>query len=275
MRVQAAVSPAGGQVAALGVAVSVLGVVGADHAGPAFLVRLGQQHPVIGQPDHHVICAIVRNANRAVGVLGLAGRHVQGGANLLKGEITLGVELAQLGSKVVAARLHVDRARNAEVTHRIASAGVGVASIGNRSDGRAELGLGGLLTEHVTPLERTGAGFDLPRRLKRRHFRGFVKVTHVVQHHHQHILASGGAGARMAVLEAVNDKAGGVAVDGPLGLDLGRRQHGGPSGLDGPIGVILHLTFSELGLLPYQQKSFTLWGKSVKILYEIFHGFLL
>jgi hypothetical protein len=79
----------------------------------------------------------------------------------------------------------------------------------------------------------------------------------------------------VAILEAVDDKAGGVAVDGPLGLDLGRGQHGGPSSLDSPVGVELHLALFKLGLLPYQQKSFALWGKSGKMLYEIFHGFLL
>jgi hypothetical protein len=30
-----------------------------------------------------------------------------------------------------------------------------------------------------------------------------------------------------------------------------------------------------LGLLAYQQKSFTLWGESGKMINEIFHGFLL
>ena len=243
MRVQAAVGAAGGQVAALGVAVGVLGAVGADDTGPAFLVGLGQQQAVVRKPHHHVVGAVVGDTNRAVGILGFARHHVQGGADLFKGEVTLGLELAQLGSKVVAAGLQVNRARNAEIAHRVDRAFVGVARLGNGGDRRAELGLSGLLAEHVAPLERAGAGLDLPRRLKRRDVGGLLRVTHVVQHHHQHVLARSSTGAGVAILEAVDDEARGVAVDGPLGLDLGRGQHGWPSGLDGAVGVKLHLAF--------------------------------
>jgi hypothetical protein len=79
----------------------------------------------------------------------------------------------------------------------------------------------------------------------------------------------------MAVSEAVNDKAGRVAVDGPVGLDLGRGQHGGPGGFDRPVGVVLILAVLKLRFLTHQQKSFAFGGESGKMLYEIIHGFSL
>jgi hypothetical protein len=65
----------------------------------------------------------------------------------------------------------------------------------------------------------------------------------------------------MAILETVNDKAGGIAVDGPVGLDFGVWQLGGPCGLVGPIGVERLLAFFKLWFLTHNEKSFALWGK--------------
>ena len=187
-----------------------------------------------------------------MGVLGLTGRHVQGGANLLEGEVPFGVKFGQDGGEVVAAGLEVDGAGQAKVTHRVARARVGVTRVSDGADGRAKFGLGGLFAKDVTPLERAGGRFDLPRWLKRRDVGGFVGVAHIIQHHHQHVLAVGRARADVAVLEAVDDEAGRVAVDGPVVLDLGRGQHGGPGGLDRSIGVVLHFPLTQAGLLAHQ-----------------------
>ena len=65
MRVQAAVRPPTGQVAALGVAVSMAGGVGALYAHPALGVRAGQNHTLLGQPRGHIVSAIVRQAHGA------------------------------------------------------------------------------------------------------------------------------------------------------------------------------------------------------------------
>ena len=202
----------------------------------------------------------------------VTGHDVKGVAYLGQGEVTLGVELHQHRRKVVAARLQVDRAREAKVTHRVDRAGVSVARVGDGLNCGGELALRGLLVKHVAPLKRTGGRFHLPRRFDRWHL---GLGAHVVQHHHQHILAVGGTGADMAVSEAVNDERRGIAVDGPVGLNLGRGQHGGPCGLDRPIGVVLILAVFKLRLLTHQQKSLAIRCKSVKIFCEICHGFLL
>ena len=73
----------------------------------------------------------------------------------------------------------------------------------------------------------------------------------------------------MAILEAINDERSRVAVDGPLGLDLGGGQHGGPCGLDGPIGVVLQL-FSDW-FLAHQQKSFAVRCQGRQKIYKIRH----
>ena len=101
---QAAVGAAGGQVAALGVAIGMLGAVGADDTGPTLLVGARQQQAVVGQPHHHVVCAVVADADWPMAVFGFARRYVEGGANLLKGEVTLGMKLHKRRRKFIAAR---------------------------------------------------------------------------------------------------------------------------------------------------------------------------
>ena len=212
------------------------------------MIRAGQQQAVVGQPDHHVIGAVVGDADRAVHGRHVTRHDVKGFAYLGQGEVTFGMELNQHGREVVAAGFQVNRAREAKVTHRVNRAGVGVTRIGDGLDGRGVLALGRLFVEHVAPLKRTGGRFHFPGRFDRRHF---GLGAHVVQHHHQHVFAVGSAGADVAIGESVNDKAGRVAVDGPVGLDLGRGQHGRPSGLDGPIGVVLILALFQLRFLPH------------------------
>ena len=62
----------------------------------------------------------------------------------------------------------------------------------------------------------------------------------------------------MAVLEAVDDEAGGVAVDRPIRLDAGGGQHGRPCAFDRAVRVELHLPVFELGLLAHDQRCLTL-----------------
>jgi len=178
VRVQAAVRTIGGHVAALGVAVGVLGAVRADHASPAFLVRAGQQQTVIRKPHHHVVCAVVRNADRAEDVARVGGwRDLKGGAYLGQSKVALWMELDQHRRKPLTPRFKVDRAGQTEVAYRVDRAGVGVASVSNGFDGGGVLALGGLFVEHITPLERTRRRLDLPRRLERGQF-GFC--AHVI-----------------------------------------------------------------------------------------------
>jgi len=73
----------------------------------------------------------------------------------------------------------------------------------------------------------------------------------------------------VAVSEAIQDETGGIAINSPVGLDLSRGQHGGPSGLDGPIGVILQL--AACWFLAHQQKSLALGGQRSQKLYKIAH----
>ena len=62
----------------------------------------------------------------------------------------------------------------------------------------------------------------------------------------------------MAILEAVNDKAGSVAVDRPVGLDLGRGQHSRPCAFDRAICMELHRAIFEHGFLTHDQRRLTL-----------------
>ena len=63
MAVQATERAVGGHVAALGVAVAVLGVVGADDACPALRVGAGEHHALVRQPRQHVVGAVVGQAD--------------------------------------------------------------------------------------------------------------------------------------------------------------------------------------------------------------------
>ena len=105
--VVAAKRPGGGQVAALGVAIAVAVGVGADDTRPALTVGQRQELAVLGQPDQHVIGANVGQADRAqaAGRLHGGGDDTERSAELLKGEVALGVELSQDRREVVAARL--------------------------------------------------------------------------------------------------------------------------------------------------------------------------
>ena len=83
-----------GHIAALWVAVGMLRAVGADDTGPALGVGATEQQTLAGQPDQHIVSAIVGEPNRAGATrLGRAGRHVQGGADIGQYELAVGVEL--------------------------------------------------------------------------------------------------------------------------------------------------------------------------------------
>ena len=65
MRMQATVGAVGRHVSAFGIAVGVLCAIGADDTCPTFAVGSGQQQTLLGQPCHHVVSAVVRQADRA------------------------------------------------------------------------------------------------------------------------------------------------------------------------------------------------------------------
>ena len=109
MAVHAAVGPVKGHIAALWVAVGMLGTVGADDTGPALGVSAREQQTLLRQPSQHVIVAIVSEPNRAGATrLGRAGRHVQGGADVGQHELAVGVELSQNRTPFGLVRLEVD-----------------------------------------------------------------------------------------------------------------------------------------------------------------------
>ena len=162
------------------------------------------------------------------------------------------MELDKLRGEVIAARFQVDRTRQSEVTHGVAGARVGVASVGDGANGGGELALARLLAKGVAPLERAGGCLHDP---SRRQGRGFAFGADVVQHHHQDVITVGGTRADM-VNHSVNNKAGGVAVPGLAGFDFVVGQEGGPGGFDGAVGVVLQRRPN--GFLTDKQKSFAL-----------------
>ena len=92
--VHTAERPVQGHIAALGVAVGMLGAIRADDPRPALGVRARQQQTLTGQPDQHVVSAIVGHPYWAgAGGLSRAGRHIKGGADVGQQELALGVEL--------------------------------------------------------------------------------------------------------------------------------------------------------------------------------------
>ena len=154
MRVQAAIGPVGGHIAAFWVAVCVLGAIGADDARPTLAIGLGQKQTLAGEPRHDVIGAIIRQTDGAQGErIGFDRRHVQGGADVGQAVLALWVKLHQARGEVVAAGFQIHATRQAEITNRVAGAGVGVTRLGDGLDGRAELGLGRLVAEGVAPLK--------------------------------------------------------------------------------------------------------------------------
>ena len=84
MRMQAAKRTIGGHVTALGVAVAVLCIVGADDASPALQVGAAEHHALIAQPCQHVVSAVVRQADGREGqAVSLGGHDAQGRADFI------------------------------------------------------------------------------------------------------------------------------------------------------------------------------------------------
>ena len=210
-------------VAAFDVAVAVFGMVRADNAAPAFVVRLGQDHVVVGQPLQDAVAACVTDVDALiVGGAGFGWRDVQRLADTFQRVLSVWMELDQLGFEIVAALLQVDAAGDTAVAHRIGRAGVGIARLGYGGDSGGKVVFGRLLIEDVAPLERAFARLHDPRRLQ---WRGLRLRADVVQHHEQDVLAVVALGAGLAVLEAVNDERAGVDVPCLPFLDLGRPRH--------------------------------------------------
>ena len=264
--VVAAVRTHGGVIAALRSAVGMLGMVGADDAGPALTVRAAQDQAIVGQPGHHVVVTVVGQFDRPVGGARLARHHAQGVADLRQGELPLRVELDQARDEALTAGLQVYAARQPEVTHRVDRASVGVAGVGDGRDGRAEVGLGRLhLGEGVAPLEVAGACLHDPSRGQGRRL---ALRADVVEHQHQDVFAVGGRGAR-ALAHAVNDEAGGIAVPRLAFTPSRRGQKRRPGAFGQPIGVR-----PGLRLLPDNQKSLAL-RRQTRYILQKFHRVLL
>ena len=182
VRVQAAERPPAGQIAALGVAVGVLVGLRAHHAHPALAVGRRQRQPALRQPGGHIVGAVVGEANRAgASGLGGAGHHAHRRADLAQRELAVALPVDQARHEPVAPRLEIDRPGQAEVSHRVARAGVSEPCGRDGADCCGELGLAGLLAESVAPLIVAGGRLHDPRR---RQGRLSALGADVVQHHH-------------------------------------------------------------------------------------------
>ena len=130
--------------------------------------------------------------------------------------------------KAAAPALHVDAAGDTTVADGVSRAWISVASVCNSFDSRAEVAFVWLFVERIAPLKRTFAGFQYPRRRKRRRLR---LCAYVVQHHEQDKLYVARLGSGLAVYKAVNDKR--ACVDIPslaffyAGLFWQERREGG------------------------------------------------
>jgi hypothetical protein len=89
------------------------------------------------------------------GGVGGVGGDAQRGADLLDGEVALGVELGQDGGEAVAAGFDVDRAGDTPVPHRVDGTLVGVAGLGEGPLGGVGHGHRHLLAQHPRPLKIT------------------------------------------------------------------------------------------------------------------------
>jgi len=148
---------------------------------------------LVREPRQHVVGAVVADADGAELVSrGDVVGDVHGLADLGQGVGAGGGELDQLRGEVVLAGLQIDRAWQAEVADSVDGASVGVARSGDGLDGGGELAFGGLVVDvkGVAPLIVAGAGFHLPGGRQRAGV-GYLVRAHVVQHHHQHVVAVG------------------------------------------------------------------------------------
>ena len=188
--------------------------------------------------------------------VGFGRRHAQRRTNVVQRVFALGVEIDQPRFEVVPALLQIDAARNAAVAHRVGSAGVGIARIGNSLDRSGKRVLGRLFAERETPLERPLRRFHDPRRVNRRHLR---LGAHVVQHHEQDVFSVVTLGAWLAVLKAVHDKRAGVDIPCFAVLDAGLvRQERREGCLRHAVAVIDNLAVHQRGRLAQQQGCFAI-----------------
>ena len=194
------------------IAVAVFCRVRADDAKPSLGVAVLNYFASVVHPLQHVVLTVIVERQLAAGACVRVVRgNAKSVADFLQGEHPLRRMLCKIRREVIAPLFQIDRTRQTEVTHRIDSAGVRVARLGNGNDSRRELALGRLLVqlELVTPLEVARRCLHLPCRLKRRRL---ALRADVVKHHKRYIIAVRCACVNLAVGEPVNDKRRGVGV---------------------------------------------------------------
>jgi hypothetical protein len=106
------------------------------------VVRLTNDHALLTKPRKNVIAVVVSDADGLRPVaLGLTRHDTERVADFSKRVFQVRVDLGEHGCKLIFVRLQVDRAGDAEVTHGIAGAWVGVTCGRDRLNRRAKLGL--------------------------------------------------------------------------------------------------------------------------------------
>ena len=212
MTVEAGIGAVQRMVTAHRIAVAMLRRVRADDAKPSLGVAVLDYFASVVHPLQHVVLTVIVKRQLAAGACVRVVRgNAKSVADFLQGEHTLRRMLCKIRREVIPTVLQIDRTRQTEVTHRIDSAGVCVARLGDGDDSRRELALGWLLVqlERVTPLVIALRCLHLPCRLKRRRL---ALRADVVKHHERYIVAVGRACVNLAIGEPVEDKRRGVGV---------------------------------------------------------------
>ena len=238
MTVEAGVGAVQRMVAAHRIAVAMLCRIRAYDAEPTLGIAVLNHLASVVHPLQDVVLTVIIKRHLAAGAcVRVVRRHAKRVADFLKGEHTIRRMLYKIRREVIAPLFQIDRPRQTEVTHRIDSAGIRVARLGNGDDSRRELALCWLLVqlELVTPLVVAGRCLHLPRRLKRRRL---ALRADVVKHHERYIVAVGRTCVNLAVGEPINDKRRRVGIPCALSSVL-IRQISRPEIFDRPVFVLL------------------------------------